>query len=82
MGLRLRANNKQDNGRSIKDVGDARCCAACVMQSSSDNVGSVGGQFRYTGPARYREAVYSEGASLCTLVESSSRRRRQWRKEG
>ena len=73
-GLRLRINNPYDNGCSIVDIDVLRYCAASVMDSLSDSVGNVDEVVRYTGPARYREAVYSEGAGLRRLVEGSTRR--------
>ena len=76
-GLRLRINNPYDNGCSIKDIDGLRCCAASVMDSLSDSVGNVDEEVRYTGPARYREAVYCEGTGLRRFVERSTRRRRQ-----
>ena len=72
-GLRLRINNPYDNGCSIGGIDVLRCCAASAMDCLSDDVGSVDEEVRYTGPARYREAVYSEGAGLRRLVESSTR---------
>ena len=76
-GLRLRINNTYDNGCSIVDIDVLRCCAASVMDALSANVGNVDEEVRYTGPARYREAVYYERAGLRRLVEGSTGRGRQ-----
>ena len=57
MRLRSRINNPKDHGRSIGDVDVFRCCAVSVTQSLNGTVGSVDEEVRYTGPARYREAV-------------------------
>ena len=76
-GLRLRINHPYNNGCSIGGIDVLGCCAASVMDSLSDNVANVDEEVRYTGPARYREAVYSEGADLRRLVEVSTRRMRQ-----